>query len=80
LGQRSVTDEGGSRVSRAASIAATSIFVMVIMASKARLASPPPAASASVSTRGVICQEIPHLSLHQPHALAWPPWARMAFQ
>ena len=33
------------------------------------LASAPPAASASVSTRGVICQETPHLSLHLPHAL-----------
>jgi hypothetical protein len=34
-------------------MAATSIFI-VIIASKARFASPPPAASASVSARGVI--------------------------
>ncbi len=64
---------------RAASMAATSIFVMVIMASNARLASSPPAASASVRTRGVICQEIPHLSLHQPHALSCPSLPTMAF-
>ena len=65
---------------RAASIAATSIFLMSIIASNARLASSPPAAIASVSTRGVICQEMPHLSLHQPHALSWPPLPTMAFQ
>ena len=65
---------------RAASIAATSIFFMPIIASNARFASSPPAASASVSTRGVICQETPHLSLHQPHALSWPPLPTMAFQ
>ena len=53
---------------------------MPIIASNARFASPPPAASASVSTRGVICQETPHLSLHQPHALSWPPLRTMAFQ
>jgi hypothetical protein len=67
-------------VSRAALIAATSIFFMPIIASNARFASSPPAASASVSTRGVICQETPHLSLHQPHALSWPPLPTMAFQ
>ena len=55
---------------RAALIAATSIFFIPIIASNTRFASPPPAASASVSTRGVICQETPHLSLHQPHALS----------
>ena len=55
---------------RAALIAATSIFFMPIIASNARFASSPPAASASVSTRGVICQDTPHLSLHQPHALS----------
>ena len=37
---------------RAALIAATSIFLMPIIASNARRASLPPAASASVSTRG----------------------------
>jgi hypothetical protein len=35
-------------------MAAMSIFFIVIIASKARFASPPPAASASVSARGVI--------------------------
>ena len=65
---------------RAASIAATSIFLMSIIASKARLASAPPAAIASVRARGVICQERPHLSLHQPQALSWPPLPTMAFQ
>jgi hypothetical protein len=65
---------------RAASIAAMSIFFISIIASKARFASSPPAASASVSTRGVICQEIPHLSLHHPHWLSYPPLPTMAFQ
>ena len=65
---------------RAASIAATSIFFMVIIASNARLASSPPAAIASVSTRGVICHDTPHLSLHQPQALSSPPLPTMAFQ
>jgi hypothetical protein len=37
------------KLSRAAVIAATSIFFMPIMAAKARLASAPPTASASVS-------------------------------
>jgi len=65
---------------RAALIAATSIFFIPIIASNARFASAPPTASASVSTRGVICQETPHLSLHQPHALSWPPLSTIAFQ
>ena len=38
------------------------------------------AASASVSTRGVICQERPQRSLHQPHALSVPPLPTIAFQ
>jgi hypothetical protein len=63
---------------RAALIAATSIFFMVIIASNARFASAPPTAIASVSTRGVICHETPHLSLHQPQALSWPPLPTMA--
>jgi hypothetical protein len=54
-------------------MAATSIFFIGIIASKARLVTSPPAAKASVSTRGVICHEIPHLSLHQPHWLSCPP-------
>ena len=33
----------------------------------------PPFAIASVRTRGVICQDRPHLSLHQPHMLSAPP-------
>src|SRR3712207_9004040 len=53
---------------------------MVIIASKARLASVPPAAIPSVSTRGVICQEMPQRSLHQPHSLSCPPLPTMAFQ
>src|SRR5512144_1830015 len=65
---------------RAASMVATSIFFIDIIASKARLASAPPAASASVSARGVICQERPQRSLHQPHALSWPPLPTIAFQ
>ena len=44
---------------RAALIAAMSIFFMPIIASNARFASSPPAASASVSTRGVICRRRP---------------------
>src|ERR1043166_3203429 len=65
---------------RAASIAAMSIFFIVIIASKARFASPPPAASASVSARGVICQEMPQRSLHQPHWLSVPPLPTIEFQ
>jgi hypothetical protein len=61
-------------------MAATSIFLIDIIASKARVASSPPAASASVSTRGVICQERPQRSLHQPHALSEPPPPTIAFQ
>jgi hypothetical protein len=40
---------------RAASMVAMSIFFIGIIASKARFASAPPAASASVSARGAIC-------------------------
>src|SRR5438128_10115582 len=65
---------------RAASMVATSIFFIGIIASKARFASAPPAASASVSTRGVICQERPQRSLHQPHWLALPPLPTLALQ
>jgi len=66
---------------RAASIAAMSIFFICIIASNARLAA---AGSASVidfvRAIGVICQDNPHLSLHQPHALSWPPLPTIAFQ
>jgi hypothetical protein len=65
---------------RAASMAAMSIFFIVIIASKARFASPPPAASASVSARGVICQERPQRSLHQPHWLSVPPLPTIAWR
>jgi len=61
-------------------ILATSIFVISIIASNARLVVITPAASASLRTRGVICHEMPHLSLHQPQALACPPLSMMAFQ
>ena len=65
----------------AASMALMSIFVISIMASNARLAA---AGSGSVMARvratGVICHDTPHLSLHQPHALACPPWPMIAFQ
>src|SRR5215213_8383146 len=65
----------------AASIAAISIFFMSIIASNARFAA---AGSGSliacVSAIGVICQDRPHLSLHQPHALSAPPFPTIAFQ
>src|SRR5262249_60974840 len=74
------TDRCNSQPRRAAVIAAMSIFFIPIIASNARFASSPPAASASVSTRGVICQETPHLPLHQPHALSCPPLPTLASQ
>ena len=56
---------------RAASIAAMSIFVISIIASKARLAAARSgSAIAAVSARGVICHDRPHLSLHHPQALS----------
>jgi hypothetical protein len=56
---------------RAASILATSIFFIVIIASNARLATARSGSViAAVRARGVICQFRPHLSLHQPHALS----------
>ena len=59
------------RARRAASIAAMSIFFMVIIASNARLAAAGSGSEmASMRTRGVICQDTPHLSLHQPHWLS----------
>ena len=60
---------------------ATSIFLMVIIASKARLAA---ALSglvvASSRMRGVIFHQNPHLSLHHPQALSSPPLSTIAFQ
>src|SRR6476660_5610111 len=65
---------------RAAWMAAISIFFIDIIASKARFASAPPAARASVNARGVICQDRPQRSLHHPHALSLPPLPTIAFQ
>ena len=65
---------------RAASIVAMSIFPIGIIASKARLATARRVVVASSRTRGVICHEKPHLSLHQPHALSSPPLPTIAFQ
>src|SRR5687768_17514308 len=80
-GMAALTGSGRStQPRRAASMVATSIFFIGIIASKARLASAPPAASASVSARGVICHERPQRSLHQPHWLCWPPLPTIAFQ
>ena len=65
---------------RAASIAAMSIFFICIIASKARLATAgSESVTAFVRTIGVICQDRPHLSLHQPHALSSPPLPTIAF-
>src|SRR5262245_19491220 len=52
----------------AASILAMSIFFIVIIASNARLAAARSGSvNALVRAMGVICQDNPHLSLHQPH-------------
>src|SRR6185437_12802929 len=70
----------GPQPRRAASMAAMSIFLICIIASKARFAARRSASAiASVRARGVICQDRPHLSLHQPHALSWPPFPTIAF-
>ena len=61
-------------------MAAMSIFPICIIASKARLAAARSgSAIAAIRARGVICHDSPHLSLHQPHALSWPPLPTMAF-
>src|SRR5262245_59875621 len=66
---------------RAASIAAMSIFFICIIASNARLAAARSGSvTAFVRASGVICQDSPHLSLHQPHALSSPPLPTIAFQ
>ena len=55
----------------AASIAATSIFcVPIIAVNTLRATTGSGSCSASVSTRGVIGQDRPHLFLHQSHSLA----------
>jgi hypothetical protein len=62
-------------------MAATSILRIVIIASNARRATAGSLlVTASVSTRGVICQDRPHLSRHQPQALSSPPLPTIAFQ
>ena len=64
----------------AASIAAMSILLIVIIASNARLAAARSGFEiASRRARGVICHDTPHLSLHQPHALSSPPFPTIAF-
>ena len=58
-----------------------SIFLIVIIASNARLAVPGSGSViAWVRTTGVICQDKPHLSLHQPHALSSPPLPTIAME
>jgi hypothetical protein len=61
----------GSYPRTAASITAMSIFFIVIIASNARLAAGRSGlVNALVNAIGVICQEMPHLSLHAPHSLS----------
>jgi len=58
-----------------------SIFLIVIIASMARLAlAPSELVVSSISPRGVICQEKPQRFLHQPQALSAPPFPTIAFQ
>jgi hypothetical protein len=57
-----------------------SIFVICIIASKARLAAGRSGSViATFSARCLIWQDRPHLSLHHPHALACPPLPMIAF-
>src|SRR6478672_6299637 len=75
-----VTPGHGDQPRRAASIVAMSIFFIVIIASNARLAAAGSGSvMESVSARGVICHDRPHLSLHQPHSLSCPPSPTIAF-
>src|SRR5690606_13337394 len=70
-----------SQSATAASSAAMSIFFIVIIASIARLAlERSELVVSSISRRGVICQEKPQRSRHQPQALSAPPSSTMAFQ
>lgn len=50
----------------------------IIASNTRRAASGSGSAIASVSTRGVICHDTPHRSLHQPQALSWPPLPTIA--
>ena len=62
-------------------MAAISILVIVIIAVKARWrAAASGSLMARVSATGVTCQEMPHLSLHQPQALPAPPLVVSASQ
>lgn len=64
----------------AASIAAMSIFFISIMASNAHLAAAGSrSAMAAIRMRGAIYHDSPHLPVHHPHALVWPPCPTMAF-
>jgi hypothetical protein len=66
---------------RAALIAAMSIFFISIIASNARLAQRYQDRLPLCSERSAwICQDNPHLSLHQPHVLSSPPLPTIAFQ
>jgi len=56
-----------------------SIFFMSIIASNARAAVAPPCVMSWVKRFGVICQDSPKRSLHQPHALSAPPPSVIAF-
>ena len=64
----SLTSRRESHPRRAALIAATSIFFMVISHQTRALSSPP--AAIAWSARGVVPR---HARLYQPHALSWPP-------
>ena len=63
----------------AASIAATSIFFIRIIASNAHpVAAGSGSIAARVRTSGESAGTRTHLSLHQPHALSWPPLPTVA--
>ena len=71
----------GHPASAAVLIAAMSILPIFSIASKARFAAPrSESVVRSSSSLGVICQEWPQRSLHQPQALSLPPLPMIAFQ
>lgn len=71
----------GYALAAAASIFARSIFRIIIIASNARGAlALSVLVVSSISRRGVICQEWPPRSLHQPQSLSLPPLPVMASQ
>ena len=62
------------------SLTLTPAILIFIIASNARLAATRSGSEiASVRARGVICHDRPQRSLHQPHALSWPPLPTIAF-